>query len=118
MFRGVCALALAIAPVAAWGQTTTTTCEPYFGNVRCQSETNQGVDWSRGVTTPTPEPVDWDAVIEGRRQRQKARKAAKLREEVGGKIAAGDCAGAEQAALKAGDLDLAAHAKAYCQSAP
>lgn len=41
-----------------------------------------------------------------------------LRQTIGTRIGAGDCAGAERAALEAGRLSLAAQARRYCDGAP
>lgn len=52
-----------------------------------------------------------------RRLKSEAETDALLRQRVGARIGAGDCAGAERTALEAGRLSLAAQVRAYCRPA-
>lgn len=41
-------IALALLPVSAFAQSSTTNCQKdYFGNVTCQTNQNPGIDWSK-----------------------------------------------------------------------
>jgi len=86
-------------------------CVPnYLGGVRCTSTST--------VSPELPQVPDYygqfQRGVEQQQQRNAAQAAAVHRQIVGNMLAKGNCVGAQQYALRTGDLDLAQQVKAYC----
>lgn len=120
------ALALTL-PTASFAQSATDCTSDAFGNVHCTTRQQQGLDW--GILKPQPNAGDnfargWQqgqrirAQIEAQRDRRQERAEADdaqaQAKEVGALLAKGDCNGAADYALSAGNLPLAQQVKDYC----
>ena len=110
---------------SALAQTSTTDCQrDYFGNMHCTTQTQPDLN--------SASPLDYGKLLqsgenavpsyaEQERQQQQlraARTALEAREQTqrpAQMIGAGDCAGAEKYALRAGNLALAQQVREYCQ---
>jgi hypothetical protein len=115
--RLVIAAALLVLPFAASAQTASTNCRPDFiGGWNCQSRATPGPVTANpnafdGLIRSTP---DYSAATGAIARAIRVREVRERVDTATRMIANGDCVGAEQFALRAGDLVLAREVKSYC----
>lgn len=133
MLKTVAQLALWCSIMVFSAQATAqiqTTCIGDVNVTNCESRGRLGssrepIDYSKALQDGQNLVPDYndmeakeEALREARDKRFAMKRAADLAAHVGSLIAAGDCPGAEKAALTAGDLDLARQARDYCATVP
>ncbi|WP_277983680.1 hypothetical protein [Sphingomonas faeni] len=118
MIAAGAASAAGFASTAA-AQTTETSCQTGYGNVRCTTKPS-GVDWSQ-LQTKQPSYEENEVLTQQSRALAEQARAlriqndrAELPNRVGNLVAKGKCPEAEQVALKAGDFEMAQRTRAYC----
>jgi hypothetical protein len=119
------AIAVLLAPSCALAQNSTTDCQrDYFGNVHCTTQAQPGVsvapplDYGKLLQSGENAVPSYADQVRQEQQLRAARGALDAREQTqraAQMIGAGDCAGAEKFALKAGNLALAQQVRDYCQ---
>lgn len=121
MYRCVIMLGLVASP--ALGQATTDCTRDYFGNVHCVTNPSSTVspqapaDYGALLNSGRAAVPDYDQTQQQELQlrvQQALLEAQEQSRKAGQMIAKGDCSGAEQYALKKGNIELARQVRDYC----
>lgn len=113
------AISVTLPVSTAVAQTTETNCQTVYGNVRCTTKPS-GMNWSQ-LQRPQPSYQEDEFLTQQSRALAERARALRIQNDrvelpnrVGALVARGKCPEAEQAALKAGDFELAQQTRTYC----